>query len=51
MRTPRLNAVVTLTSGHRVVFLALLPDQRMRVRSVGLKIEFETDVFRLPYLP
>jgi hypothetical protein len=50
MITPRLNARVTLTSGHVVYFLGLLPDQRMRVQSVRLGIQFETCLSRLPYL-
>lgn len=50
MNTPRLYALVTLTSGHKVYFLGLLP-ARMRVRSKALKIEFGTSTSRLPYLP
>jgi hypothetical protein len=45
------GALVTLTSGHRVIFLGRLADNRMRVRSLKLAIEFETDASRLPYLP
>lgn len=51
MRAPQLNAIVTLTSGHRVRFRGLLPDNRMRVQSLTLRIEYETDAARLPYLP
>lgn len=51
MIRPTLNALITLTSGHQVYFLGLLPDQRMRVRSKNLRVEFETDASRLPYLP
>jgi hypothetical protein len=51
MRPPRLNALVTLTSGHTVRFLGLLADGRMRVESLQRCIQFETDAARLPYLP
>ena len=51
MTTPRLHALVTLTSGHKVYFLGLLADGRMRVMSQGMRIEFETAASRLPYLP
>lgn len=51
MTTPRPFALVTLTSGHRVRFIQLLPDHRMRVESLKLKIQYETSSARLPYLP
>jgi hypothetical protein len=51
MRPPRFNAIVTLTSGHRVRFLGLLGDGRMRVKSKNLLIEFETAAERLPFIP
>jgi hypothetical protein len=49
--TPKQGAEVVLTSGHTVVFLHLLADGRMRVRSKKMKIEFETAASRLPYFP
>ncbi|WP_460618819.1 hypothetical protein [Hymenobacter ruber] len=51
MRAPRLNALVTLSSGHQVYFLGLLAEGRMRVKSKKMLIEFETDSSRLPYIP